>query len=64
MSFGFILLIVLMLSVAVVLFTGIAAMLVGGEFNEKYGNKLMRLRVVLQGLAIGVLLLLAMCQGK
>jgi Hypoxia induced protein conserved region len=24
----------------------------GGEFNRKYGNKLMRLRIALQGLAI------------
>jgi hypothetical protein len=24
----------------------------GGEFNKKYGNKLMRARVALQGLAI------------
>jgi hypothetical protein len=61
MSFGNIVLILLMVAVLGVLFTGIAGMLIGGEFNAKYGNKLMRARVVLQGLAIGCLLLVAMC---
>jgi hypothetical protein len=63
MSFGTIILILLMLSVLGVLFTGIGAMLVGGEFNRKYGNKLMVARVTLQAMAIGMLLLLVMC-GK
>lgn len=61
MSFGSIILVLLMISVLGVLFTGIGAMLVGGEFNKKYGNKLMRARVVLQGMAVAMLLLLAMC---
>lgn len=64
MSFGTIVLIVLMIAVLLVLFTGIGGMLVGGEFNKKYGNKLMRARVILQGLAIACLLALAMCHGK
>ncbi len=42
----------------VVLFAGVFAMARGGEFNRKWGNKLMRARVVTQGLAI--LLLLAL----
>ncbi len=41
-----------------VLFAGIFAMARGGEFNRKWGNKLMRARVATQGLAI--LLLLAL----
>jgi hypothetical protein len=41
---------------AAVLFTGLFSMAKGGEFNRKYGNKLMRLRVICQG---GALLLLA-----
>lgn len=60
MSAGFILLLVLMVSVLLVLFTGLISMLKGGEFNRKYGNKLMVARVVLQGLALVVLALLAM----
>ena len=34
------------------LLLGLVSMAKGGEFNRKYGNKLMRLRIVLQGLAI------------
>jgi hypothetical protein len=34
------------------LLTGVAGMGKGGAFNEKYGNKLMRMRVILQGVAI------------
>ena len=42
-----------------VLFLGLFSMARGGEFNKKYGNRLMRLRVVMQGAAL-VLLALAM----
>lgn len=41
-----------MLGVVVVLMTGIVSMAKGGAFNEKYGNRLMQVRVALQGLAI------------
>ena len=37
-----------------VLFVGLFAMARGGEFNRKYGNKLMRLRVLLQAIAIAI----------
>ncbi len=43
---------VALLAVTVVMGLGIFSMLKGGEFNEKYGNKLMQARVVLQGLAL------------
>ena len=36
----------------IVLIIGIVAMLRGGEFNEKYGNKLMNARVIFQGIAL------------
>jgi len=39
------------------LLVGITAMGKGGDFNEKYGNKLMRLRVIFQGLAIACFVL-------
>jgi hypothetical protein len=35
------------------LMTGVVGMGKGGAFNEKYGNKLMRYRVIFQGCAIG-----------
>ena len=34
------------------LLLGVFSMAKGGEFNRRYGNKLMRARVILQGLAI------------
>jgi hypothetical protein len=39
------------------LLVGITAMGKGGAFNDKYGNKLMRLRVIFQGLAIACFVL-------
>jgi len=36
---------------------GLFAMVKGGEFNKKYGNKLMQYRVMLQGLALVMLAL-------
>ena len=46
-----------LLAVLAVLFMGLFSMARGGEFNRKYGNRLMRWRVGLQGL---VLLLFAL----
>ena len=41
-----------------VLFTGIVSMFRGGEFNRRYGNKLMRARVTLQFITLVLLALL------
>ena len=41
-----------------VLLTGITSMLRGGEFNRRYGNKLMRARVILQGITLVLLALM------
>ena len=46
---------VALLSVAVVLALGIYALFRGGEFGRSYSNKLMRLRVLLQAVAVAVL---------
>jgi len=56
-----ILVVVALVAVAVALFTGIFGMARGGAFNARYGNTLMRLRVILQGVAVlllGALMLL------
>jgi len=45
--------------VLLVLFIGIISMLRGGDFNKRWSNKLMRARVILQGLAIVLILLTA-----
>lgn len=49
--------IIAMLCVLGVLVVGIFSMIRGGEFNKKYGNRLMQARVILQGVALGLLAL-------
>ena len=51
------LIILSLIAVLVVLAVGIIGMLRGGDFNRRYGNKLMRVRVATQGLAILLILL-------
>jgi len=41
----------------VVLGVGIVAMFRGGEFNRRYGNKLMRTRIIVQGATVLFLVL-------
>ena len=43
-------------AVAIVLACGIYALFRGGDFGRSYSNKLMRLRVVMQAVAIVVLM--------
>lgn len=45
-----------LIAVAVVLALGIYALFRGGDFGRSYSNKLMRLRVVMQAIAIAVLM--------
>lgn len=51
-TFSLILMVVAMAAVLASLFGGLIAMARGGEFNRKYGNRFMRWRVMLQGLAL------------
>ncbi len=56
-----------LVSVLGVLATGLAGFIMGGEFNRKYGNKLMRLRIAAQAFALLTLLgllLLRSTQGQ
>ena len=53
----FILVLVAVLIVAVVLLIGVGGFGKGGEFNRKYANKIMRLRIVAQFVAICLILL-------
>lgn len=46
-----------MLSVLAVLVIGIVGFIQGGEFNKKYGNRLMQARVILQGIALALIAL-------
>ncbi len=44
-------------AVFAVLVTGVISLAIGGEFNRKYANKLMQLRVATQASAIALLIL-------
>lgn len=52
-----------LVAVFVVLATGVAGFIAGGEFNRKYSNKLMRLRVATQAIAVLLLLALLVLKG-
>lgn len=53
----FILMTIAMLAVLGALVIGVFGMVKGGTFNKKYGNKMMRARVLLQGLALAFFVL-------
>ena len=44
-------------AVTITLFVGLYALFRGGDFGRSYSNKLMRLRVALQAVAIAILVL-------
>ena len=50
-----ILIIIGLILVSVVLIIGLVSMLAKGDFNKKYSNKLMRLRVITQGIIVLIL---------
>ncbi|MEM9268112.1 MAG: twin transmembrane helix small protein [Pseudomonadota bacterium] len=45
------------LAVVAVLMVGIVGFARGGEFNRKYANKIMRLRIALQAIAVVLILI-------
>ena len=49
---GSIFVIIACLLVVIVLMIGLGGFAFGGDFNRKYANKLMRLRILLQAIAI------------
>ncbi|MBM3599428.1 MAG: twin transmembrane helix small protein [Alphaproteobacteria bacterium] len=59
-AFLVILLIIAMVLTIGALFGGLFFMAVGGELNRKYGNKLMQIRVIMQGIAIAIFALVMM----
>ena len=45
-----VIIVVLLVAVVIVLFTGLLTMAIGGRFTPEFRNKLMRTRVIIQGL--------------
>ena len=63
-GFFFTLMIIAMVLVFASLAVGLFSMVKGGEFNKKHGNKLMRMRVTLQGVALALFVLAVLAQGS
>lgn len=53
----FVIMVVSLAAVAIVLMIGIGGFGRGGEFNRKYANKIMRLRIAAQFVAVVLILL-------
>ena len=53
-----------MLATLGVLFFGIITMARGGDFNLKYGNRIMRARIVLQALALLIFAIIMVLAGR
>lgn len=63
-GFFFIAMIIAMLATLAVLGIGLVSFIKGGEFNAKYGNKLMRARVIIQGVALAMFALAVLTHNK
>lgn len=63
-GFFFFAMIAAMLATLAILAIGMVSMIKGGEFNKKYGNQLMRARVIMQGVAIALFALAVLSSGK
>ena len=64
MAWQYILLMLSMMAVLGVLFWGILTMARGGEYNAKWSNKIMRYRVMLQGIALIIFVVVLLMAGR
>ena len=55
--------IIAILAVMVILMIGLGAFTVGGDFNKKYANKLMRYRIIGQAIAVVLILIFVALRG-
>ena len=53
----FLVVVVAVLTVAIILLTGIGGFARGGEFNKRHANRIMRYRIYAQAVAIALILL-------
>lgn len=53
-----------MLAVLAILATGIGGFAKGGEWNRKYGNRMMRWRIIAQAIAVALIMLFVWLGGR
>lgn len=65
MSFDplYVLILVALFAVVAILATGIGGFGIGGEFNAKHGNRMMRWRIIAQAIAIALILMFVWLRG-
>ena len=56
------LVVIALIGTVAALLAGVVAMARGGDFNRKWGNRLMRARVAMQALAVALMLVLYLLQ--
>ena len=62
---GWIVLIISLIALVIVLFWGVITMGIGGKYNSKWSNKIMRYRVILQAIALLIfIIILSFSSGK
>ena len=62
---GWIVLIISLIALVTVLFWGVITMGIGGQYNSKWSNKIMRYRVILQAIALLIfIVILSFSSGK
>lgn len=59
----YILILLAMLAVVVILMIGIGGFGIGGKFNARHGNRMMRWRIIAQAIAIALILLFIAVRG-
>ncbi len=65
MSIAQIIVLLALFATLMILLVGVIGMAQGGDFNKKYGNKLMRIRVIAQFTALALMALFAiLSSGK
>ncbi len=64
MDLLFVVLLMAMAAVVVVLVIGIGSFAKGGAFNAKYANKMMRLRILFQFIAVVLIVLYVYLRGQ
>lgn len=58
-----VIIILLAISTLGVLFLGLGGFIAGGQFNEKYGNRIMQARVALQAITVLLIMLALLASG-
>ena len=59
-----VIIILLAISTLGVLFLGLGGFIAGGEFNEKYGNRIMQARVALQAITVLLIMIALLASGS